>query len=112
VKRTIAFRRKAADRIMKWVFTLCALLVILPLFLILFDLLIKGGKELKLTLLMDLPHPVGEPGGGIANGIAGTFIITLLAMLWSVPTAVMSGSTSRSTAGGSSPPPSGSRSTR
>ena len=91
MKRTIAFRRKAADRIMKWVFTLCALLVILPLFLIFFDLLIKGAKELKLTLLIDLPHPVGEPGGGIANGIVGTLVITLMTMLWSVPTAVMCG---------------------
>jgi phosphate transport system permease protein len=91
VRGTIAFRRKAVDRITKWAFTLCALLVILPLFLIFFDLLIKGAKELKVTLLIDLPHPVGEPGGGIANGIVGTLVITLLTMLWSVPTAVMCG---------------------
>ena len=51
----------------------------------------QGGKELKLTLLIDLPHPVGEPGGGIANGIVGTLVITLLTMLWSVPTAVLCG---------------------
>jgi phosphate transport system permease protein len=88
---TIAFRRKAADRAMKWAFFLCAFLVILPLFLIFFDLLIKGGKELRWTLLTDLPQPVGEPGGGIANGIAGTFVITLLTMTWSVPVAVMCG---------------------
>ncbi len=76
---------------MKALFCLAAILVVLPLFLILFDLLIKGGKELKLTLLIDLPHPVGEPGGGIANGIVGTLVITLMTMLWSVPTAVMCG---------------------
>lgn len=76
---------------MKALFCLAAILVLLPLFLIFFDLLIKGGKELKLTLLIDLPHPVGEPGGGIANGIVGTLVITLLTMLWSVPTAVMCG---------------------
>jgi phosphate transport system permease protein len=88
---TISFRRKAVDRTMKALFCLAAILVILPLFLIFFDLLIKGGKELKLTLLIDLPHPVGEPGGGIANGIVGTLVITLMTMLWSVPTAVMCG---------------------
>ena len=60
---TITFRRKAADRVMKWVFCLCAFLVLLPLFLIFFDLVIKGAKELRWTLLVDLPHPVGEPGG-------------------------------------------------
>jgi len=68
---TIAFRRKALDGTMKALFFLAAVLVILPLFLIFFDLLIKGAKELKWTLLIDLPHPVGEPGGGIANGIVG-----------------------------------------
>jgi phosphate transport system permease protein len=91
VTGAIAFRRKAADRGMKWVFTLCALLVVLPLFLILFDLVIKGAKELRWSLLVDLPHPVGEPGGGIANGILGTIVITLLTMTGSVPVAVMSG---------------------
>jgi phosphate transport system permease protein len=88
---TISFRRKAVDRGMKWAFCLCAFLVILPLFLIFFDLLAKGAKELRWTLLTDLPHPVGEPGGGIANGILGTFVITLLTMTWSVPVAVMCG---------------------
>jgi len=88
---TISFRRKAVDRTMKGLFFLAAVLVILPLFLIFFDLLIKGGKELKWTLLIDLPRPVGEPGGGIANGIVGTLVITLLTMLWSVPTAVLCG---------------------
>lgn len=88
---TIAFRRRAADHIMKWAFTLCALLVILPLILIFFNLMIQGAKELKWTLLVDLPHPVGEPGGGIANGIVGTLVITLLTMLWSVPAGVLCG---------------------
>src|SRR3990170_185340 len=73
------------------IFVLVPVLVILPLFLIFFDLLIKGAKELKWTLLIDLPHPVGEPGGGIANGIVGTLVITLMTMLWSVPTAVLCG---------------------
>ncbi len=88
---TIAFRRKAADRVMTWVFVLCALLVVLPLFLILFDLVIKGAKEFRWTLLVDLPRPVGEPGGGIANGIVGTIVVTLLAMAGSVPVSVMTG---------------------
>ena len=66
--KSISFRRRATDRIMKTLFLLSVFLVILPLFLIFFDLLWKGAKELKWSLLTDLPRPVGEPGGGIAHG--------------------------------------------
>jgi phosphate transport system permease protein len=88
---TIAFRRRAADRVTKVLFALCAVAVVLPLFLIFFDLLWKGARELKWTLLTDLPHPVGEPGGGIANGILGTLTIAGLAMAGGIPIAVMTG---------------------
>jgi phosphate transport system permease protein len=87
----IAYRRRAADRASKILFALCALFVVLPLFLIFFDLLWKGARELKPSLLIDLPHPVGEPGGGIANGILGTLTIAGLAMAGGIPIAVMAG---------------------
>lgn len=89
--RSIAFRRRATDRIMKTLFLLSVFLVILPLFLIFFDLLWKGAKELKWSLLTDLPRPVGEPGGGIANGILGTLTLAGLAMAGGIPLAVLSG---------------------
>jgi phosphate transport system permease protein len=89
--RSIAFRRKSIDRVMKAVFFLCAFLVLLPLFLIFFDLLWKGAKELRWSLLTDLPRPVGEPGGGIANGIAGTLTLAGMAMGGGIPLAVLSG---------------------
>ncbi len=89
--QTIAFRRRAVDKAAKVLVAFSALLVILPLFLIFFDLLWKGARELKWTLLTDLPHPVGEPGGGIANGILGTLTIAGLAMAGGIPTAVMAG---------------------
>jgi phosphate transport system permease protein len=87
----IAFRRRAADRATRVLFAMCAAFVVLPLFLIFFDLLWKGARELKWTLLTDLPHPVGEPGGGIANGILGTLTIAGLAMAGGIPMAVMTG---------------------
>ena len=89
--KSVAYRRKATDRIMKALFLLSALLVILPLFLIFSDLLWKGAKELKWSLLTDLPRPVGEPGGGIANGILGTLTVAGLAMAGGIPLAVLSG---------------------
>jgi phosphate transport system permease protein len=89
--KSIALRRKATDRGMKAFFVLCAVLVILPLFLIFFDLVWKGAKELRWSLLTDLPHPVGEPGGGIANGILGTLTVSGMAMAGGIPIAVLSG---------------------
>ncbi|HJX73884.1 MAG TPA: phosphate ABC transporter permease PstA [Candidatus Deferrimicrobiaceae bacterium] len=89
--KSVAYRRKATDRIMKALFLLSAFLVILPLFLIFSDLLWKGAKELKWSLLTDLPRPVGEPGGGIANGILGTLTVAGLAMAGGIPLAVLSG---------------------
>jgi phosphate transport system permease protein len=89
--KSIAFRRRATDRIMKTLFLLSVFIVILPLFLIFFDLLWKGAKELKWSLLTDLPRPVGEPGGGIANGITGTLTLAGLAMAGGIPLAVLSG---------------------
>jgi phosphate transport system permease protein len=89
--KPIAFRRKATDRTMKALFVLSAFLVILPLFLIFFDLVWKGARELRWSLLTELPHPVGEPGGGIANGILGTLTIAGLAMAGGIPLAVLSG---------------------
>jgi phosphate transport system permease protein len=87
----VAFRRKAVDRTMKALFFLCAFLVVLPLFLIFFDLVWKGAKEIRWSLLTDLPHPVGEPGGGIANGILGTCTVAGIAMAGGIPIAVLSG---------------------
>jgi phosphate transport system permease protein len=89
--KSIAFRRKATDRTMKALFFLCASVVVLPLFLIFFDLVWKGAKELRWSLLTDLPHPVGDPGGGIANGILGTFTVAGMAMAGGIPLAVLSG---------------------
>lgn len=91
VRATISLRRRAADRTMKVLFALAALAVVLPLFLILFHLVWKGARELSWSLLTQLPRPVGEPGGGIANGIAGTLTIAVLAMAGGIPLAVMSG---------------------
>jgi len=88
---TLSLRRKTIDTVMRLAFYLCAFLVILPLFMIFFDLVSKGAKELRWSLLVNLPRPVGETGGGIANGIVGSFTVTLLTMLWSVPMAVMCG---------------------
>lgn len=87
----VAFRRRATDRVMQGLFLLAAATVLLPLFLIFADLVWKGARALDWSLLTDLPRPVGEPGGGIANGILGTLTLAGLAMAAGIPPAVMTG---------------------
>jgi phosphate transport system permease protein len=70
---------------------IAAALVVLPLALIVWHLLVKGLPALRLSFFFNLPKPVGEPGGGMANAIMGTLIVTGLGGLIAVPVGVGAG---------------------
>lgn len=70
---------------------LCALMVIAPLALILFYLIRQGVAALNVNFFTHTPAPVGEPGGGMGNAIAGTLELLLLASLIGVPAGVLGG---------------------
>ena len=70
---------------------LCAALVMLPLGLLLSHLLSHGLSALSWGFLVHLPKPVGEPGGGMANAIAGTLMMVGLGLLLAVPAGVGGG---------------------
>ena len=72
----------------------CALAVVIalvPLSFILFFVLKEGVQSLNLDFFRHMPKPVGEPGGGMANAIVGTLILTGLGSLMAVPIGIMSG---------------------
>jgi phosphate transport system permease protein len=69
----------------------CALLVIAPLVLVFYHLVRSGIGALNWDFFTKLPKPVGEPGGGMANAILGTFILLGLASLIGVPVGVLGG---------------------
>src|SRR6185295_1521984 len=72
----------------------CAFSVIaalVPLAFVLFFVVSQGIQSLNLDFFTHLPRPVGEPGGGMANAIVGTLIVTGLASLMAVPIGVVSG---------------------
>src|SRR5437016_3543900 len=69
----------------------CALLVIAPLGLIFFHLVKSGFGSVNWDFFTKLPKPPGEMGGGMANAIAGTFVLLGLAALLGVPTGVLGG---------------------
>ena len=66
-------------------------IVVLPLALILGHLIVKGLPALSLSFFVDMPKPVGEPGGGMANAIVGTLILVGLGALIAVPVGVGAG---------------------
>jgi phosphate transport system permease protein len=67
------------------------LVALLPLGLILFFVVARGVGALNLAFFTHMPKPVGEVGGGMANAIMGTLIVTGLGALFAIPVGVMSG---------------------
>ena len=70
---------------------LAALLVIAPLVAIFGYLVNKGIGSIDLAFFTEIPKPVGEPGGGMANAIVGSGIILGIASLVGVPVGVGAG---------------------
>jgi phosphate transport system permease protein len=60
-----------------------------PLFSVLYMLIRKGGANLNLSTLTELPPPAMMPGGGVGNAIAGTILIVLIATVISVPIGIL-----------------------
>ena len=74
--------------------TLCALSVLValvPLAFILFFVVTQGIQALNWDFFTQLPKPVGEPGGGMANAIVGTLMLSALGALFAIPLGIVSG---------------------
>jgi phosphate transport system permease protein len=67
------------------------LLVLLPLGAIFAYLVYKGVGALNWDFLTQIPKPVGEPGGGMANAIAGSVLILAIASAMGVPIGIGAG---------------------
>ena len=88
--RKIEFRI-LKDKAFKVLIVLLAFLSILPLMLILFYIIRQGLGALNLNFLVEIPTPVGEKGGGIANALAGTFFLVIIAGIPSIPLGIAAG---------------------
>lgn len=82
-------RRKLLSGIVVGLCGVAVVAALVPLFLILVYVLKQGLGALDLAFFTQLPKPVGEPGGGMANAIVGTLILVGLAALLSVPVGVL-----------------------
>ena len=78
-------RRRITNYFIFSLTSLCALLAVSVLLFILGYLLWHGGRSINWAFLTQLPKPVGESGGGIANAIVGSGKIILIATLFGIP---------------------------
>ncbi len=85
------YRRKSTDVLATLLASLAALAVLAPLVAIFGYLVYKGAGSLDWAFFTQIPKPVGEPGGGMANAIAGTAYIMLMASCIGVPVGVGAG---------------------
>jgi phosphate transport system permease protein len=85
------FRRRMLSHL---IITLCGaavLVALVPLALVLFYVVSQGVTSLSFSFFTEMPKPVGEVGGGMANAIVGSLIVTGLGALMAVPIGIMSG---------------------
>lgn len=83
--------RKAVNNVMLSLTGVAAFGVVAVLFLILGYLIWNGGTSLNLNFFTQLPKPVGETGGGMANAIVGSLKLLFLAAIMGLPVGLMAG---------------------
>ena len=83
--------RNVGSRILTVIAAIFSAVAVLPLVLVLGYVIVKGGSKISLALFTELPPPPGLDGGGIANAIVGTFVVTVVAALIAIPVGVGGG---------------------
>ena len=84
-------RRKAFDVVFRAACAGALLLALLPLASVLFHTAARGIGGIDLAFFTQLPKPVGETGGGMANAIDGTLKLVALACTLGIPVGVLAG---------------------
>ena len=87
-------RRNIIEKTLTFIGITFTTLAVLPLILVLFYVIVKGSGEMNITLFTQLPEPPGDDlasAGGIGNAIFGTFIVTSIASMISIPIGIGGG---------------------
>ena len=83
--------RRARSNVMLGLTYVAAVVATLPLLFIILHLLEQGAAFLRPSFFTEMPKPVGEAGGGMANAIVGTLILIGTASLVGLPVGVGAG---------------------
>ncbi len=91
MKQRSVFFRKMTDLFVKTISGLAAFVALFFLGWILYEVVSQGMNAFNLDFFTKLPRPPGFSGGGLANAILGTLIITIMATVLGVPVGIMGG---------------------
>lgn len=83
--------RKSLNYVMLTLTGVAAFGVVSILFLVLGYLIWNGGTSLSWNFFTQLPKPVGESGGGMANAILGSLKLLMLAAVMGLPVGLLTG---------------------
>jgi phosphate transport system permease protein len=83
--------RKFKNRAMASLALLSVVLALVPLFLIFFYTVGQGVGALNIDFFVQMPKPVVESGGGMANALVGTLMLIVMGSLIGVPVGVLAG---------------------
>jgi phosphate transport system permease protein len=84
-------KRKWWNRFMCMMLGLATLIALYPLVSVFLYLFEKGWSALTWEFFTELPKPVGETGGGMANALWGTAVLVALASVVSIPWGIGAG---------------------
>lgn len=84
-------RRHFLDHLIKVISVFGALIGLFFLTWILYEVTLKGISSINWAFFTRLPTAPGIPGGGVANAIVGTLIITMSAAVVGIPPGIMAG---------------------
>jgi phosphate transport system permease protein len=85
------WRRRAISHAVLVLCGAAVVLALVPLVLVLFYVVSQGVASLNWAFFTHMPAPVGEPGGGMANAIVGTLIVTGLGAMFALPIGLFAG---------------------
>jgi phosphate transport system permease protein len=88
---SISLWRRGVNAFVTFAAAFAVILVLLPLGAVFGYLIYKGIGSINWAFLTQTPKPVGEPGGGMANAIAGSAFILLIASTIGVPIGIGAG---------------------
>ena len=83
--------RIGKSAVFKTVVIILSCACVVPLLAILFYIMKQGASHINFHFLVNVPKPVGEIGGGIANALMGSLIIVFVAAIIAIPIGVLSG---------------------